>query len=96
LYITKAMDYYDAAVWGDGDLDRACRRIQIRSLLVSFSSDWLYTADQMKELAFSLCRNRKPVSYVNIQSSYGHDAFLLEVEKQAHLVRCFLDGGDLA
>lgn len=91
LYITRAMDYYDAAVWGDGDLDLACRRIESRLLLVSFTSDWLYTPDQMKELALALGRNRKRVSYVNIQSSYGHDAFLLENDKMAQLVRCFLE-----
>lgn len=93
LYISRAMDYYDAAQWGDGDLDKACSRIVSKFLLVSFSSDWLYTPEQMKELALALCRNRKPVTYVNIPSSYGHDAFLLEVEKLEPLIRSFLEGG---
>ncbi|MDH7577464.1 MAG: homoserine O-acetyltransferase [Bacillota bacterium] len=96
LYITRAMDYYDAANWGEGDLDRACSRIQSRLLLVSFSSDWLYPPEQMKELALALTRSRKRVSYVNIPSTYGHDAFLLEVEKLSCLVRSFLEGGRLA
>jgi len=90
LYITRAMDYYDASSWGDGDIDQACRRIESRVLLVSFSSDWLYPPEQTKELAIAMSRCRKHVSYANIQSSYGHDAFLLEVEKLSQLVRGFL------
>ncbi|NLU49001.1 MAG: homoserine O-acetyltransferase [Syntrophomonadaceae bacterium] len=94
LYITRAMDYYDAAAWGGGDIDQACQRIKSRLLLVSFSSDWLYRPEQTKELAQALYRNRKLASYVNIDSSYGHDAFLLETDKLSYLVRCFLEGGE--
>lgn len=93
FYITKAMDYYDAAAWGEGDLDKACQRINSKMLLVSFSSDWLYPPDQIKELALALGRNRKPVSYANINSSYGHDAFLLECDRLSYLIRCFLGSG---
>lgn len=93
LYVTKAADYFDASAWGNGDLDKACQRIRSRILLVSFSSDWLYLPEHMKQLALTLGRNRKPVSYANIHSSYGHDAFLLEVDKLTLLVRGFLEGG---
>lgn len=93
LYITKAADYFDASAWGGGDLDKACQRIKSRILLVSFSSDWLYLPEHMKKLALALGRNRKHVSYANIQSTYGHDAFLLEVDKLTLLVRNFLEGG---
>lgn len=93
LYITRAMDYYDAADWGDGDLEKACSRAQAKFLLVSFSSDWLYTPEQMKELAFALYRNRKSVTYVDIPSTYGHDAFLLEVDKLTPIISKFLKGG---
>lgn len=93
MYITKAADYFDASAWGGGDLDKACQRIKSRILLVSFSSDWLYLPEHMKKLALALGRNRKHVSYANIQSTYGHDAFLLEVDKLTLLVRNFLEGG---
>lgn len=93
LYITRAMDYYDAADWGDGDLEKACSRAQAKFLLVSFSSDWLYTPEQMKELAFALYINRKSVTYVDIPSTYGHDAFLLEVDKLTPIISKFLKGG---
>jgi homoserine O-acetyltransferase len=93
LYLSRAMDYYDAAAWGEGNLDRACARVEGPCLLVSFSSDWLYPAEQLRELALALYRNRKPATYVNLPSSYGHDAFLLEVEQVEPLVRQFLAGG---
>lgn len=93
LYITRAMDYYDAADRGEGDLDKACSDAEAKFLLVSFSSDWLYTPDQMEELAFALYRNRKTVSYVDIPSDFGHDAFLLEVERLTPLISKFLEGG---
>lgn len=91
LYMTRAMDYYDAAVWGDGSLDKACGRAKARFLLASFSSDWLYTPKQMQELALALCRNRLPVTYVDVPSSCGHDAFLIETNKFELLVKAFLE-----
>lgn len=93
LYITRAMDYYDGADRGNGDLDKACKDTEADFLLVSFSSDWLYTPEQMKELAFSLYRNKRNLSYVEIPSTYGHDAFLLEVEQITPLISNFLEGG---
>lgn len=90
LYITRAMDYFDASVWGDGDLDKACSRAQCDFLLASFSSDWLYTPEQTKELAWTLARNRRPVTYVDIPSEVGHDAFLVETKKLEPIVRDFL------
>ena len=92
LYITRAMDYYDAADRGGGDLDRACKNARARFLLISFSSDWLYTPEQTKELAFALYMTKKDVSYVEIPSTYGHDAFLLEVDEITPLISKFLKG----
>lgn len=93
LYITRAMDYYDAAEqWGGGDLVEACRRIQSRLMVVSFSSDWLYTPEECRAFALAMCRAGKPVTYVNVPSNYGHDAFLVETGPVGHLLRHFLDG----
>ncbi len=92
LYITKAMDYYDAAAWGDGDLVQAVARAKGSWLVASFTSDWLYPPHNCRELVEALVQNRKPVSYINIESGYGHDAFLLEVETEEQLVRDFLAG----
>lgn len=91
LYITKAMDYYDAAAWGDGDLVRAASRAGCSWLVASFSSDWLYPPDQCFEWANALRRAGSVVTYRDIESSYGHDAFLLETEKVTEMVAGFLD-----
>lgn len=92
LYITRAMDYYDAAAhWGGGDLVEACRRIRSQVLVASFSSDWLYPPAQCREFALALCRLRKPVSYIKVPSRYGHDAFLVQVEEVGDLLHSFLN-----
>jgi homoserine O-acetyltransferase len=91
LAIIRAMDYYDAANWGAGDLTAACRRIQARVQVVSFSSDWLYTPAQCHEFAQALCRVGKQVTYVDVPSRYGHDAFLVEADTVNRLVGSFLN-----
>lgn len=92
LYITKAMDYYDAAAhWGGGSLEKACQRIKSDIMVTSFSTDWLYTPQGCKEFALALSRNNRPVTYVDVPSQFGHDAFLVQVEEVSHLLRHFLE-----
>ncbi len=94
LYITRAMDYYDAAQkWGQGDLVAACRRVQAEVMVASFSSDWLYQPADCKEFAFALSRCNKPATYVNVPSPYGHDAFLVETGQVGRLLASFLGKG---
>lgn len=90
LYITRAMDYYDASVWGDGDLSLAASRIKAKTLVVSFSSDWLFPPELCRELVSAMCRGRRAVTYVDIPSRYGHDAFLVETETVNRLIYSFL------
>lgn len=92
LYITRAMDYYDAAeVWGGGDLQKACERIRGAVMVVSFSTDWLYPPEECRQFALAISRNNKPVTYVNVPSQFGHDAFLVQIEEVNHLLRHFLE-----
>jgi homoserine O-acetyltransferase len=94
LYIIRAMDYYDAAAqWGDGDLVKACQRIQAKVMVVSFSSDWLYTPTQCREFAQALCRAGKAATYIDVPSRYGHDAFLVESETVGRLIGNVLANG---
>ena len=58
--------------------------------MISFSSDWLYPPYQSREIVKALKANSIDVSYCEIPSSYGHDAFLLEEEAQTKLIRSFL------
>ena len=89
-YITRSTDYFDLTAHADGDLVKALEPVQADFLVVSFSSDWLFPPADSHELVRGLLRNRKKVSYSNIQSGYGHDAFLLEVETLGRLIRDFL------
>ena len=95
LYILRAMDYYDAAHWGGGDIVAACERIKSEMLVASFSSDWLYTPDGCRELVHAICRTGKPVTYADIPSQYGHDAFLVETERVGKLLRGALNARTL-
>src|SRR3989338_1480750 len=88
LYISKALDYFDLAP--DGDLAKAFRNIKASFLVISFTSDWLYPAYQAKEMVKALKTNDLDVSYCEVQSNYGHDAFLVEVAGQSHLIEHYL------
>lgn len=82
LYMTKAMDYFD---WqpADGKLPRF--------LVTSFTSDWLFPTTQAREIVSTLLARSTEVSFAEIESPYGHDAFLLEGERQGAIVGGFLD-----
>lgn len=91
LYLTRAMDYFDAAAYGGGDLTASFSALQAKLQLIAFSSDWLYPPVAARELARAAVANYRPVSYHEIASGYGHDAFLLETGRIAPLVTSFLE-----
>ncbi len=88
LYITKAMDYFDLS---GGRLIPKGKPIRTRFLIISFKSDWLYPSYQSQEIVRELKRKRADATYCELPSTYGHDAFLLEVEEQTTLIQHFLD-----
>ncbi|OHB79684.1 MAG: hypothetical protein A2Z25_05170 [Planctomycetes bacterium RBG_16_55_9] len=90
LYITKASDYFDLQKT-HGSLKKAFVNVQARSLVVSFASDWLFTPAQSRAIVEALAANRKDVTYCDVASAYGHDAFLLETETLGAFISCFLD-----
>ncbi len=85
LYITKAMDYFDLTQLV---LDKD---IQTRFLVISFKSDWLYPSYQSQEIVRHLKRRWVDTTYCELPSTYGHDAFLMDVDAQQELVTHFLD-----
>jgi len=89
LYITKAMDYFDLTA-GQGTLAAVLEHAQARFLVISFSSDWLYPSYQSQEMVRALRSRNRDVAYVELQSNYGHDSFLVDVAEQTELVRGFL------
>lgn len=89
LYITKAMDNYDA--YRDRNPGEILKGKDLKVLVIAFKSDWLYPPYQTQEIA-RLCKQAGlDVTYCEIESNYGHDAFLVEVEEQTHLVKYFLE-----
>lgn len=93
LYITKAVDYFDLPK-KHGSLKEAFEKCKARFLIMCFSSDWLFTPSQSKEMVSALIQAQVPVSFVEIQSNLGHDAFLIEVENQTKIIKGFLRGQD--
>ena len=92
LYMTKAMDYFD--LQGDApSLAEALRGVSARFLVLSFSSDWLFPTARSRELVAALRENASEVTFAEIPSAYGHDAFLLEPEAQHKLIAPFLING---
>jgi homoserine O-acetyltransferase len=89
LYITKAADYFDLQK-DYGSLTKAFANTKSRFLIISFTSDWLFTPAQSKAMVEALAADRKDVSYCNIVSPYGHDAFLLEPDVLGRFICCFL------
>jgi homoserine O-acetyltransferase len=92
LYITKALDYFDLTN-GHGVLVETFRDLpdDARFLVLAFSSDWLYPPYQSKEIVRALKGNGLECTYVEMKSSYGHDAFLLENKDLSRLVWHFMD-----
>lgn len=89
LYLTKALDYFNLEQ-GAASLDEAFAPMHASALVMAFSSDWLYPPSQNKEAVAAMLRAGKQATYVEIQSDYGHDSFLLEAEEISRFIRAFL------
>lgn len=89
LYITKAMDYFDLAA-DHGSLIDAFKGVRSRFLVISYSSDWLFPTYQSKEIVRALQANGVVTTFCEMQSEYGHDAFLLEEAELSEMIRGFL------
>jgi homoserine O-acetyltransferase len=88
LHITRAIDSFDVSR-GEG-LYEAFKGVRAKVLVLAFKSDWLYPASQSKEIVKACKLAGIDTTYCEIDSTYGHDAFLLEVEEETHLVKHFL------
>ncbi len=90
LYITRAMDYFDLAADHDDVLAQAFRGTRTRFCLISFTSDWLFPTSENKRIAHALNAAGANVSFVEIESDRGHDAFLLDEPELFAAVRGFI------
>lgn len=91
LYTSRALSYFDLArQYGNGSLAEAVRNVSARTLLIAFSSDWLYPPSDSQVLADALRTSGKDVTLHVIDAPYGHDCFLLEEARQTPLIQAFL------
>ena len=91
LYTSRALSYFDLArEHGDGSLEAALQHVEANTLLICFSSDWLYPPENSQSLADALEASGKPVELHIIEAPYGHDSFLLEEARLIPLIRKFL------
>ncbi len=90
LVITRAMDTFDITDAGNS-LEDCFGLGDARFLVLSFTSDWLYPSYQSQEIVRALRSRNRDVAYLELESNYGHDAFLLEVGEQTALIKGFLE-----
>ena len=91
LLITRALDYFDPARAHGGNLTAALSRAKCKFLLVSFTTDWRFSAARSREIVKALLDNRREVSYAEIDAPHGHDAFLLDDARYLGLVRAYFE-----
>lgn len=92
LYITRAMDYFDLAARAGGQLAQVFAGTKCRYCLISFTSDWLFPSIESKTILRALNAVAANVSFVEIASEAGHDAFLLDEPEFQKTLKGFLDG----
>ncbi|MFA5262514.1 MAG: homoserine O-acetyltransferase [Opitutaceae bacterium] len=90
LYITRAIDHFDLPD-AYGSLEQAFAQVQAESLVVGFTSDWLFPPDQNRQIALALQRVGKRATYAQLDIDLGHDSFLLESPQLYDLVRSFFE-----
>jgi homoserine O-acetyltransferase len=92
LYLTRAMDYFDVAADYGGTVSNAFKNTPTRFCVVSFTSDWLFPTVESRAIVHALNAGGARVSFAEIVTDKGHDAFLLEEPELFAIVRGFLDG----
>ncbi|OIQ81828.1 homoserine O-acetyltransferase [mine drainage metagenome] len=91
LLLTRALDYFDPAAEHGGDLAAALAPTQARFLLASFTTDWRFSPERSREIVRALLANRREVSYAEIASPHGHDAFLMDEPHYHDVVRAYFE-----
>ncbi|WP_051432391.1 homoserine O-acetyltransferase MetX [Rhodovibrio salinarum] len=92
LYITRAMDYFDLAAEHGGLLARAFKDTPVRYCVISFTSDWLFPTPESRQIVHGLNAAAADVSFCEIETDKGHDAFLLDEPEFFAVLNGFLEG----
>jgi homoserine O-acetyltransferase len=96
LYLTRAMDYFDLAADYGGVVANAFKGVETRFCVISFTSDWLFPTSESRAIVHALNAGGARVSFAEIVTDKGHDAFLLDEPELFAIVRGFLDGAGKA
>lgn len=91
LLITRALDYFDPARSHGGDLAKALEPVSADVLLVSFSTDWRFPPARSREIVRALLKNKRSVTYAEIDAPHGHDAFLLDDARYHAVIQGYYD-----
>lgn len=91
LLMTKALDYFDPAADFGGDLSGALRGVGANFLVISFTSDWRFAPHRSREIVRALHDNDLNVSYAEVESHQGHDAFLLKIQQYVDVFGAYMD-----
>ena len=94
LYITRALDYFDLAAPHDGVLAKAFAGTRTRFAVISFTSDWLYPTAESRRIVRALNAAGAAVSFVELDSPFGHDAVLLDTPEMIRVVDGFLKASE--
>ncbi len=91
LLTTRALDYFDPARDFGGDLARSLAEVSARFLVVSFTTDWRFTPERSREIVQALLKNKRNVTYAEVDAPHGHDAFLLDDRRYHAVVQGYYD-----
>ena len=92
LLMTKALDYFDPASEYDNDLAKAFKQVQAKFLVISFTGDWRFSPSRSREIMKALTDAKRQMSYAEIESSEGHDAFLLPNNYYMDVLHAYMRG----
>lgn len=96
LLMTKALDYFDPAQASNDDLVAALAEVKAHFLVVSFTSDWRFSPERSREIVRALLASGKQVSYAEIESNHGHDAFLMTIPYYHRVLAGYMANIDFA
>lgn len=90
LLMTRALDYFDPAADFNDDLNAAMAKIEAKSLVVSFTSDWRFSPVRSHEIVNALLAGNKSVCYAEIEAHQGHDAFLMPIARYLEIFSTYM------
>jgi len=89
--MTQALDYFDLAREFNDKPEQAFAKTDSKFMVISFTTDWRFSPERSREIANALIRAGKSVSYAEIESDYGHDAFLIPIERYQKVLSAYMN-----